>query len=170
MKLKIINENSLPFRNRVEVFAIKDGKLYCGEYEDGTIGVFGGGTDGESLEDAAKREFNEETGYKVKNLTKVPVGPIEVLWDKPKSEKQKERSQDYKGTRTWYFVADFDDDDKKDKADGEDGQHNLKNVGLKTIDDDLISKFGESSDESLAKQQKARVDVIKWVIDNHKFS
>jgi 8-oxo-dGTP pyrophosphatase MutT (NUDIX family) len=167
MKLSSINESELPFRNRVEVFAVRDGKLYCGEYEDGTIGVFGGGTDGESLEDAASREFNEETGYKVNNLTKVPVGPIEVLWDKPKSEKQKERSQNYKGTRTWYYVGEFDDSCEKDKASGEDGQHNLKNVSLRNIDDKLIEKFISDINESLAKQQKARADVIRWVIDNY---
>ena len=166
MRLVSLNEESLPFRNRVEVFAIKDGKLYCGEYKDGTIGVFGGGTDGELLEDAASREFKEETGYNVINLKKVPVGPIEILWDKPKSEKQAERSKDYKGTRTWYYVGEFNDDVEKDKADGEDGQHNLKNVSLRTIDDELIEKFQSDVDKELKKQQNARVEVIKWILDN----
>lgn len=166
MKLSLINESEKPFRNRVEVYAIKDGKLYCGEYKDGSLGVFGGGTDGEALEEAAAREFEEETGYKVKNLKKVPVGPVEVLWKDAKSDKQKSRMEQYKGTRTWYFYGEFDDSDKQDKATGEDGQHGLKNVGLKELNDKLV-KLAKSNteDEGIVKQQKAREEVLNYIIN-----
>ncbi len=167
MKLHLINESEKPFRNRVEVYAIKDGKLYCGEYKDGSLGVFGGGTDGEALEEAAAREFEEETGYKVNNLKKIPVDPIEVIWTDAKSEKQKKRMEDYKGTRTWFFVGEFDDSKKKEKAEGDDGKHNLKNVGLKELNDELIKSVkSDTDDEGIIKQQKIREKVLKHIVNS----
>lgn len=169
MKLKTINEDSKPFRNRVEIFAVQDGKLYCGEYKDGSLGIFGGGTDGESLEDTVEREFTEETGYKIKNIKKIPVDPIEVVWGEPKSDKQKERAEKYKGTKTWYFWGEFDNSGEKDKAKGEDGEHGLTSVSLKKIDDELIDKFSsKTDDEGIKKQQKARTAAIKHVLDQIK--
>lgn len=166
MKLALINESEKPFRNRVEVYAIQDGKLYCGEYKDGSIGVFGGGTDGEALEKAAAREFEEETGYKVKNLKKVPVDPIEVIWGEAKSDKQKERMKEYKGTKTWFYYGEFDDSGEKDKASGEDGKHGLTNVGLKKLDDKLLKlAVSDTKDDGVAKQQKAREKVIKYIME-----
>jgi 8-oxo-dGTP pyrophosphatase MutT (NUDIX family) len=164
MRLSLINESDKPFRNRVEVFAIKDNKLYCGEYKDGSLGVFGGGTDGEALEEAATREFQEETGYTVKDLKKIPIDPIEVLWKTVKSDKQKDRMEKYKGTRTWYFFGEFDDSSKEDKASGEDGQHGLKNVGLKEITDELIDKISsDTEDDGIKKQQKARIKALNYI-------
>jgi 8-oxo-dGTP pyrophosphatase MutT (NUDIX family) len=153
----------------VEVFAVQDGKLYCGEYKDGSIGVFGGGTDGESLEETAKREFKEETGYDIKKIQKIPIDPVEVLWGEPKSDKQKERAEKYKGTKTWYFWGEFDNSKEKEKSKGEDGEHGLKNVSLKTIDDDLIKKFtSKTDDDGIIKQQKVRTEAINYVLDQIK--
>jgi 8-oxo-dGTP pyrophosphatase MutT (NUDIX family) len=166
MKLTLINESELPFRNRVEVYAIKDNKLYCGTYKDGSIGVFGGGTDGEALEEAAAREFEEETGYKINNLKKVPVDPIEIIWTDAKSEKQKDRMKEYKGTRTWFYYGELDNSEKKEKADGDDGKHNLTNVGLKELNDELIKSVkSDSKDDGIIKQQATREKVLKYIID-----
>jgi 8-oxo-dGTP pyrophosphatase MutT (NUDIX family) len=166
-QFKLLNESEKPFRNRVEVYAVKDNKLYCGKYKDGSLGVFGGGTDGEALEEAAAREFEEETGYKVKNLKKVPVDPIEVIWKDAKSEKQKKRMEDYKGTRTWFYYGEFDDSDKKDKASGDDGKHNLTDVGLKELNDELIkSTISDTEDDGIAKQQQTREKVLKYIIND----
>jgi 8-oxo-dGTP pyrophosphatase MutT (NUDIX family) len=166
MKLSLINESEKPFRNRVEVYAIKNGKLYCGKYKDGSIGVFGGGTDGEALEEAAAREFEEETGYKVKNLKKVPVDPIEVIWKDAKSEKQKDRMKEYKGTRTWFYHGELDDSKKKDKAEGDDGKHNLNDVGLKELNNELVKLTkSDNKDDGIIKQQAAREKVLNYIID-----
>jgi 8-oxo-dGTP pyrophosphatase MutT (NUDIX family) len=163
--LRNILEEELPFRNRVEVYATKDGKVYGGFYPDGGFGVFGGGTDGEKLEDAATREFKEESGYKVKNLKKLDIPAVEAIWDEAKSKKQKERMQEYKGTRTWYFHGELDDSGKKNKATGEDGQSSLKEIGLIEIDDAIKALEKEPDDPNLKKQYKARIKALKLIKD-----
>lgn len=160
---QILTEEELPFRNRVEVFACKDGKVYGGFYPDGAFGVFGGGTDGEKLEDAAEREFEEESGYKINNLEKLDVAPVEAIWDKAKSKKQKDRMEDYKGTRTWYFYGELDDSSKKEKADGDDGKAGIKDIGLKDIDDAIKALEGTPDDKNLVKQYKARIEALKLI-------
>lgn len=164
MKLSILNESEKPYRNRVEVFAIKDGKVHGGFYSDGSFGVFGGGTDGEDLESAATREFEEESGYKVTNLRKADVKPVEVKWSgEAKSDKQKERMKKYCGTRTWYYIGDLDDSGKKNKADGEDGQSGLRNIGLKDINDAIETLNKKVDDDGLNKQYEARIKTLKQI-------
>lgn len=165
MRLHTINENKKPYRNRVEVFATKNGKVYGGFYKDGSFGVFGGGTDGEDLETAATREFEEESGYKVKNLKKLDIEPVEIKWEgEPKSEKQKERSKKFGGTRTWYYTGELDDSMEKDKAEGGDGQSGLSDIGLKEIDDVIEKIKGlETDDAGLKKQYKARLEVLRII-------
>lgn len=164
MKLQILNEDDKPYRNRVEVFAVKDGKVYGGMYSDGSFGVFGGGTDGEDLESAASREFEEESGYKVTNLKKADVDPIEVEWTgEAKSDKQKERMKKYRGTRTWYYIGDLDDSGEKDKAKGEDGHSGLNDIGLKDPDEAIAALDKDPDDEGLKKQYAARIKTLKQI-------
>lgn len=165
MLLSELNESGKPYRNRVEVFALKDGKVYGGFYESGDFGVFGGGTDGEDLESAAAREFEEESGFKIKNLKKLDVDPIEVEWEgEAKSDKQKERKEKYRGTRTWYYCGELDDDGKKDKATGDDGHSGLNNIGLKDVDDMIDNvKSIDADDDGLIKQNKARLEALKLI-------
>lgn len=169
MRLRNLNEdkNEKPFRNRVEVFATKDGKVYGGFYPDGSFGAFGGGTDGESIEDSAKREFEEESGYKLKNVKKLDIDPVEVLWGEPKSKKQKDRMEEYKGTRTWFLTGVLDDSGDKNKSDGDDGKHNLKDVGLIDINDAIDSiKKNFNDDESIKKQQHLRIKALGLIKNN----
>lgn len=165
MRLSLLNEDDKPYRNRVEVFAVKDGKVFGGFYKDGAFGVFGGGTDGEDLESAAEREFEEESGYKVSNLRKADVDSVEVDWQGgPKSDKQKERMKKYRGTRTWYYIGDLGDGSPKDKADGEDGDSGLKDIGLKNIDEVIDNlKEVDVDDPALKKQYAARVKTLEQI-------
>lgn len=160
-------EKELPYRNRVEVFAIKDGKVYGGFYEDGGFGVFGGGTDGEAVEEAARREYQEEAGYTLKNVEKLDIKPVEVAWkSKPSNDKQEERQKQYKGTRTWYYYAELGK--KVKKATGEDGKSPLKKVGLIDIDEAIKSLDRKGGDESIKSQMNARkkaLELIKEKLD-----
>lgn len=166
MKLSVLNENKKPYRNRVEVFAVKNGKVYGGYYSDGSFGTFGGGTDGESIMDTAKREFEEESGYKITNVEKCDIGPVEVLWDgEAKSKKQKDRMEKYCGTRTWAVIGVLDDSGEKDKADGEDGQSGLSNVGLIDVDK-AIESIENNTNEDTKKQQDFRIKVLRKIKNN----
>ena len=168
MKLNLLNEDNKPLRNRVEVFAVKDEKVYGGIYDDGSFGVFGGGIDGESLEDAASREFEEESGHKIDNIKRLDVEPVIAKWDEdnPKSEKQKERMKKYSGTKTWYYYGQLNDSGNKDKADGDDGKSGLRDIGLKDIDF-AISKLDIDGieDKGLINQYKARKKALELLKD-----
>lgn len=158
----ILEGTDLPFRNRVEVFAIKDGKVYGGFYPDGSFGTFGGGTDGESLEDAAEREYKEETGYSLIGIEKLDIPALEVCWKSgPKNDKQKERQSKYKGTRTWYFYAELGSKGKK--ASGEDGESPLKKIGLIDLDKAIESLDKEPNEESIKSQMNARKKALKMI-------
>jgi len=165
MRLYLLNEEDKPYRNRVDVFAVKDDKVYGGFFNDGAFGVFGGGTDGEKLEDAASREFEEETGYKINNLRKLDIQPVTAEWEKPyKSEKQKERAKHYRGTRTWFYVGELDDSEKEEKAKGDDGKHPLSDIGLVSIDQAIkATEKAEPTEDGLVDQYAARVKALKRI-------
>lgn len=121
----------LPYRKRVEVFAVKDGQIYGGTYDDGSFGAFGGGLDDDDLVAAAEREFAEETGLKAKNIRPVAGEVVRVDWNPPyKSDKQAERAKSYRGSETYFAIADLDDSEQQAKAKGEAGKSPLKNRKL----------------------------------------
>lgn len=87
----------------------------------------GGGTEGKDLLTTAKEEFQEETGYRLKNVKKIPIKPMLAPWGNIHSEKQKKRAEKYAGSRTWFVTAEIDGPKGK-KATGEDGATLLKKV------------------------------------------
>lgn len=162
-------ESNKPFRNRVEVFAqADDGDVYGGLFPDGTFGAFGGGTDGEAAEEAAQREFEEETGHKVTDLEKIPVKPVECIWKHDaKTDKDKERMAKYKGSRTWFYRGRYKKDDGK-KAKGDDGKSPLKKVGWYPVEKAIELIKGNLSDEpDYLAQQKARIKALEAMADTN---
>lgn len=100
-----------PYRARAEMFAVRDGQVYGGLYENGTFGVFGGGIDdGEDPLQAAVREFGEEAGYAVTNPRLIVPDPYDFDWKPPyRSAKQARRAEKYRGSRTYYVAGDLGD-------------------------------------------------------------
>jgi len=105
------------YRDRVEVIALKDGKPLAGFYPKQrrtiqNVAFPGGGVDpGERLEEAAKREFKEETGYKITNVRPAGIDPLVAPWSpwikKSKDPEHKQRMIEFpNGTRTNYVIAD----------------------------------------------------------------
>lgn len=105
-------EDTRPYRERAELFAMRDGKVYGGLYPDtGSFGVFGGGIDpGETPEQAALREFQEESGLTATNARLIPIPPLDHEWKPPyDSVKHALRAKTHRGSRTHYVMADLGD-------------------------------------------------------------
>jgi 8-oxo-dGTP pyrophosphatase MutT (NUDIX family) len=107
---------SKPYRERAELFAQNpQGRIYGGFYPGQGFGTFGGGVDpGEDPQEAAAREFQEESGYPVSNVRPAPVDPYVEDWKafskKPEyanDPKFQERFKKFKGSRTHYFLGDI---------------------------------------------------------------
>jgi len=100
-----------PYRDRAEVYGLQGGKVVSGFYPDGSIGTFGGGIDpGETAAQAARREFKEEAGIKLKNVRPVKgAQPFVQEWPAGgvgMPAKHRERAKHYRGSRTFFFVGD----------------------------------------------------------------
>lgn len=154
-----------PLRPRVETYAFtKDNKILAGLYPDGSVGVFGGGVDGDSLETAAKKEYREEGGKTLKSVEKVQgVKPVTKLWkDDPavhdsESAKHKARREKFSGSKTIFMTGEVGD-----KAKTVDGSK-LKDVKPRTVEE-LISiqkKSLKNGDEDMQDVKKARLAVLQ---------
>jgi len=159
--------SSKPFRERVELFATDPkGRVYGGFYPGkGGFGTFGGGVDpGEDLQEAAAREFKEESGYSVKNVRPASVSSLKEIWKAPPkgtsqedAEKFNERRKEYKGSLTHYFIGDIVGD--KGRKDLEDPKYNFKRVQFRPISSVIAKqeKHLESAEDAAeAKRLKQR--------------
>ena len=121
--------NDLPWRDRVELFALdKDNKVLGGYYEqDKTHGVFGGGIDGDNPEEAAAREFKEESGWPVENVRMLPIDPVQHEWKPPyASAAQAERAKQFRGSRTLFAAGDIPADATYEEPIDPSGLRNIK--------------------------------------------
>jgi 8-oxo-dGTP pyrophosphatase MutT (NUDIX family) len=103
----VVNQDkSLPYRRRVEVVIWKDGKVLItkNKNKEGEewYGFPGGGTEGDTDENAARNECLEEVGIAVDGLKKTSVlHRTEGISDK------KGRGEKYRGSLTRVFSASF---------------------------------------------------------------
>jgi hypothetical protein len=154
------------YRDRVEVFGKKDGKIFGGIYTgDGTFGTFGGGLDGDSIVGAAKKEYKEESGYSIKNVKQVSQKPLKLPWVKRDgmNAKQIRRIKEYPaGTRTFYAVGDLQRKGKK--ASGEDGQSGLKNKRLYSMEEiKKLLKPKSNFNQAQRARVKSRLKALKKI-------
>ena len=167
---KAAEEDTRPWRDRVEVYGLKDGKVLGGLYNnDKTHGVFAGGIDpGEDLLQAASREFNEESGYTLKNPRAISTEPVLNEWKPPyDSPKHAERAKQYRGSRTQFVAGDIGDE-PPDTSHSPDAHHDLLDVRLrplKTALRNIVLSRCQSPD--LAKK---RSEVLKLLLSQQQLA
>lgn len=152
-----------PLRPRVETYAFtEDGKIIAGKYPDGSVGVFGGGVDGDSLETAAKKEYREEGGRTLKSVEKIKgVKPLTKKWnDDPtvgSSPKHKKRMEQFSGSKTIFMTGEVGG-----KAKVVDG-HKLKGVRAYTVEELIKAqkKSLKSGDKEMEDIKRARLSVLE---------
>ncbi len=100
-----------PWRNRAEVYIIKDNKIILGKPSNWNgYSIPGGGIErGETSQKAAQREALEEVGARCKNLRK--IGTTKILYNPIRSKKM-EWTTNWKGVIFTTYIAEFDGYDK----------------------------------------------------------
>lgn len=156
---------SKPLRARVETYAFTDdGKVLAGLYPDGSVGVFGGGVDGDTPESAAKKEYREEGGRTLKDVQKIPgAKPLSKKWEddpsvnESESRKHKERREKFSGSKTIFMMGRVGD-----KAKTVDGSK-LKSVKPRTVDEliQIQRKSLKKGDKEMDDIKRARLQVLQ---------
>ena len=155
-------------RRRVEVIAkSKDGRIFGGTYPDKTFGVFGGGIEsGETIEEAARREFLEETGRRIHDVKRLKIDPVENPWPKSESpyasdeDKAKDNAR-YRGDKTYYVEATVTPGrERKNK----DFSH-LTRIGFHKCDTAKRKLEDIPGDKVYQKLKKGRLKALKEVMD-----
>jgi 8-oxo-dGTP pyrophosphatase MutT (NUDIX family) len=100
-------DKSLPYRRRVEVAIFKDGKVLLTKNKDKESGATwygfpGGGTDGDTDADAARKECLEEVGIELSNLA-----ATDILHTQEGIGSKDGRDKKYRGSRTKMFTAEY---------------------------------------------------------------
>ena len=156
-------ESALPYRDRVEMFGLRDGKVLGGYYaNDKNHGVFGGGVDpGETPEQAGAREFIEEAGYRLDNPRLLPVPPVVHDWKPPyASVAQAERAKQFRGSRSFYGTGDVGDPVPEEERGPDMRNGDLQNIRFRSLHTALkrtTAKRGMNREATQGRRQALRM-------------
>lgn len=151
---------NLPYRDRAEMYALRDGNVFGSIYQDtGAFGVYGGGIDaGEDQAAAAAREFQEESGWSVSNPKLLPIAPMVHDWNPPyDSDKHRERAKKFRGSRTYYVVGDLGDQVPDSKID------ELGRLDPRLYSLDEAIKLAPGAGLALSDVNSKRSEVLKYL-------
>lgn len=137
------SDKSLPYRRRVEVAILKGDQILLTKNKDKSsgkewYGFPGGGTEGKTDVETAKQECLEEVGILIKEPTKT-----EIFKTEESINDKKGRAEKYRGSKTRYFVADYDAVDKSKLGDDGDSVRYVwktKKEALELLGNDPLNK------------------------------
>jgi 8-oxo-dGTP pyrophosphatase MutT (NUDIX family) len=118
-----ISKRNLPYRDRVEVLILKDGKLLITKNKNKDTGEEwygfpGGGLDGSTPEKTCINECLEEVGIKIKN-------PVELSVPEHTQEgigKKDNRHLKFRGSKTKWYKADYVEVDRSKQGTDDDSR------------------------------------------------
>lgn len=132
------------YRNRVMLFIHDDkGRVLVSKKPDGNFDFPGGGTDGQAVDEAAKREALEEVGWKVDNVSSLGIKPHTFDWPDDFKKKQQAKGRDHDGHRSFFRHAEAVKRDKSEMGSEGDAMKNLKFVAI----DEVIAQFKQRADK-----------------------
>lgn len=137
------SDKSLPYRRRVEVAVIKGDQVLLTKNKDKDsgkewYGFPGGGTEGKTDIQTAKEECLEEVGIRIKNPTRTDIFKTEESINDKNG-----RAERYRGSKTRYFVAEYEAMDKSKLGDDNDSVKYVwkdKKDALDLLGDDPLNK------------------------------
>jgi len=107
-KKVVLNDNrtKLPYRPVAECFLIHDGKIIAQDHGHFIMYPGGGIDEGETPEEAGRREIEEEVGIKLDGDL-IPITTVEWDWmpEWANNEKRKERYAQFRGERVHFLVG-----------------------------------------------------------------
>ena len=164
-----MDRSKLLFRKNCEGYLIYKNKLIGRNTEWGYIDFPGGGVEeGETFENALRREALEEAGVIIEDSLKF-LGTIKTIWPKDwaKNEKQKKRFEQYQGDEMHFFVGNIKEL-KNPQGDNEElGWHADERL-ISTGDAIKILESYRPFPEELKEYYEFKLSNLKIICDNIK--
>jgi len=162
----LFEANNIPniWRDRVEVYVLKNNQILVGIHPEIGYHVPGGGVEqGQNLKQAAKLECLEEAGVEIRNIQPVTSDNYYEDWYKlvaqgqPVTGKDRQRMRTYRGIRHHFLRADFVRYDDSLMGSEGDGLQNLQFVSKQK----LISEFRKQARNFDPDLYNFRINVIQ---------
>jgi len=157
------DRSKLPYRPVAECYLVHDGKLIAQDHGHYIMLPGGGIDDGETPEEAGRREIEEEVGIKLDGDL-IPITTVEWDWmpEWANNEKRKDRYNQFRGERVHFMVGKIKSIDKPISKEGDAWSGDI------SIDfDNLLNKHTEYSavdhpnTKCYRSVQKALINVSK---------
>ena len=177
IKQYLLESENKPYRKRVEIYCVDNNMILGGNYSDGSFGVYGGGLDNDNIIEAAKREFEEESGYTLLNVKKLPFPSYKIEWndthpllqdksknfgkDKELADQIEERRKKYRGSEVIFVSGSLGQ--KGNKSKGVEGYTSLKNIRFYNLSEIKTMK-SNTTDKSLVGVIKIRIKICEYLL------